>query len=84
MEQVNDAQYNSSPVPSPPVSQPQGSGRASGALQQRIAPGLATLADDVLFGDVWRRSELSSRDRSLVTISILTATGKPVQRAGHL
>jgi 4-carboxymuconolactone decarboxylase len=84
MEQVSDAQYNSSPVRSPPVSQPQGTGRPSGALQQRIAPGLATLTDDVLFGDVWRRSELSPRDRSLVTISILIATGKPAQLAGHL
>jgi len=68
----------------PPTSQPQGSGRPSGALQQRIAPGLATLTDDVLFGDVWRRPELSPRDRSLVTISVLIATGKPAQLAGHL
>ena len=53
-------------------------------MQQRIAPGLATLTDDVLFGDVWRRPELSPRDRSLVTISVLIATGKPAQLAGHL
>ena len=69
---------------SSPASQSQGSGRPSGAVQQRIAPGLATLTDEVLFGDVWRRSELSPRDRSLVTISILIATGKPAQLAGHL
>ena len=61
-----------------------GRGRPSGPVQQRIAPGLATLTDDVLFGDVWRRSELSPRDRSLVTISVLIATGKPAQLAGHL
>ena len=84
MEKVSDEQYNSSPVQSPPVSQPQGTGRPSGALQQRIAPGLATLTDDVLFGDVWKRAELSPRDRSLVTISVLIATGKPAQLAGHL
>jgi 4-carboxymuconolactone decarboxylase len=53
-------------------------------VQQRIAPGLATLTDDVLFGDVWSRPELSPRDRSLVTISVLIATGKPAQLAGHL
>ena len=53
-------------------------------MQQKIAPGLATLTDDVLFGDVWRRPELSPRDRSLVTISVLIATGKPAQLAGHL
>jgi 4-carboxymuconolactone decarboxylase len=70
--------------PSQPVSQPQASGRPSGPLQQRIAPGLATLTDDVLFDDVWSRPELSPRDRSLVTISVLIATGKPAQLAGHL
>ncbi|MGH9160981.1 MAG: (R)-mandelonitrile lyase [Vicinamibacteraceae bacterium] len=79
-------------VPSPvqaeqPPSSPrqqQGTTAPSGPLQPRIAPGLATLTDDVLFGDVWRRSELSPRDRSLVTISVLIATGKPAQLGGHL
>jgi 4-carboxymuconolactone decarboxylase len=69
---------------SQPAGQPQAPGRPSGTLQPRIAPGLATLTDDVLFGDVWRRPELSPRDRSLVTISVLIATGKPAQLAGHL
>ena len=56
----------------------------SGPLQQRIAPGLATLTDEVLYGDVWRRTELSPRDRSLVTVSVLIATERPAQLAGHL
>jgi 4-carboxymuconolactone decarboxylase len=73
------------PSPQPqPSSQQQGAARASGALQQKIAPGLAALTDEVLFGDVWRRPELSPRDRSLVTISVLIATGKPAQLTGHL
>ena len=38
----------------------------------------------MLYGDVWRRAELSPRDRSLVTISVLIATGRPAQLAGHL
>jgi 4-carboxymuconolactone decarboxylase len=42
------------------------------------------LADEVLLGDVWRRPEWSPRDRSLVTVSVLIATGKPAQLAGHL
>jgi 4-carboxymuconolactone decarboxylase len=98
MEKVNDDQYDratpkpsgqasaptQSQVQSQSQSQPQGSPAPSGPLQQRIAPGLATLTDDVLFGDVWRRPELSSRDRSLVTIAVLIATGKPAQLAGHL
>jgi len=37
-----------------------------------------------LFGDVWRRAELSLRDRSLVSISVLIATGKPAQLVSHL
>jgi 4-carboxymuconolactone decarboxylase len=92
MEKVSDEQYGQTPVrlhvqsepQSQPPTQPQGKGRPSGAVQQKIAPGLATLTDDVLFGDVWRRPELSPRDRSLVTISVLIATGKPAQLAGHL
>ena len=71
-------------TPPPPSSQPQGTGRASGSLQPRIAPGLATLTDDVLYGDVWRRPELSPRDRSLVTMSALIATGNAGPLAGHL
>lgn len=86
MEKVSDEQYNAvSPSPQPQPSNPQqGPTGASGALQQKIAPGLATLTDEVLFGDVWRRPELSPRDRSLVTISVLIATGKPAQLGGHL
>jgi 4-carboxymuconolactone decarboxylase len=87
MEKVSDEQYNGA-VQSGQSAQrmdaPQRTTGASGALQQKIAPGLATLTDDVLFGDVWRRAELSPRDRSLVTISVLIATGKPGQLAGHL
>jgi len=67
-----------------PSSREQATAGPSGARQQKIAPGLATLTDEVLFGDVWRRPELSPRDRSLVTISVLIATGKPAQLAGHL
>jgi 4-carboxymuconolactone decarboxylase len=87
MEHVSDEQYNE-PVRSQPseraASQPPSTGKPSGALQPKVAPGLATLTDDVLFGDVWNRPELSPRDRSLVTVSVLIATGKPAQLTGHL
>jgi len=33
-----------------------------------IAPKLADLTRDVVFGDIWERSELSRRDRSLATV----------------
>jgi len=86
MEKVSDEQYNAAPqsLAPQPLGQQQGATSASGAVQQEIAPGLATFTDDVLFGDVWRRPELSPRDRSLVTISVLIATGKTAQLAGHL
>ena len=40
-----------------------------------IAPKLAELTDQVLFGDVWERPQLSKRDRSLITCAALVATG---------
>jgi 4-carboxymuconolactone decarboxylase len=51
---------------------------------QAIAPGLVGYTDDVLFGDVWVSPALSPRDRSLVTVSVLIATGRTPQLAGHL
>lgn len=87
MEQVSDEQYKgalSSPAQQPSSNPEQGTARPSGELQQRLAPGLASLTDEVLYGDVWTRPELSPRDRSLVTISVLIATGKTAQLAGHL
>jgi 4-carboxymuconolactone decarboxylase len=86
MEKVTDEQYTAAPLAAEPQpSKPQQAAtRPSGPVQQRIAPGLATLTDDVLFGDVWRRPDLSPRDRSLVTISVLIATGKSAQLSGHL
>ncbi len=49
-----------------------------------IAPKLAQLSDDVLFGDVWERLELSPRDRSLVTVAALVALYRTNELPGHL
>lgn len=49
-----------------------------------VAPKLAELTDEVLFGDVWERPGLSKRDRSLVTISALIAMNRPDQLRSHL
>lgn len=49
-----------------------------------IAPKLAELTDDVLFGDVWARPGLSPRDRSLITVAALTALGCADQLRSHL
>jgi 4-carboxymuconolactone decarboxylase len=48
-----------------------------------IAPKLAELTDEVLFGDVWERPALSKRDRSLITCAALVATGKTEQMTFH-
>jgi 4-carboxymuconolactone decarboxylase len=49
-----------------------------------LVPKFIELTDDVLFGDVWERPGLSKRDRSLITISVLTALYRPEQLRGHL
>ena len=53
-------------------------------LMGDIAPKLAELTDNVLFGDVWERPGLTKRDRSLVTISALIAMNRPDQLRSHL
>lgn len=41
-----------------------------------FAPKFAQLNDDVLFGEVWsREQELAPRDRSIVTVTALMASG---------
>jgi 4-carboxymuconolactone decarboxylase len=56
-----------------------GARRAFGEL----APKLVELTDDVLFGDVWERPQLSKRDRSLITCAALVALGKTEQMSFH-
>jgi 4-carboxymuconolactone decarboxylase len=68
----------------PAAAQPVRAGGASGSQQPRLAPGMARFTDELLFGDIWLRAELSPRDRSLVVISALIATGKVAQLPGHL
>jgi 4-carboxymuconolactone decarboxylase len=48
------------------------------------APDLVKDTTDVLFRDLWLRPDLAPRDRSLVTISALIATGQFAQLPGHL
>ena len=40
-----------------------------------VAPKFVQLTNDVVFDDLWRRSDLNLRDRSLVTIAALAAMG---------
>ncbi|MTW19256.1 4-carboxymuconolactone decarboxylase [Rhodoplanes serenus] len=48
------------------------------------APGLVQNTTDVLFRDLWLRPDLAPRDRSLVTVSALVATGQVAQIPYHL
>lgn len=84
MEQVSDAQYgeplrgqsaaaNAGPQPRP-----------SQTAMGNFAPKLAQITDDVLYGDVWERPELSKRDRSLATVAALIALNRPDQLRSHL
>jgi 4-carboxymuconolactone decarboxylase len=49
-----------------------------------IAPALADYTDAVLFGDVWKRPNLSPRDRSLVTIASLISLYRHNELPFHL
>lgn len=49
-----------------------------------FAPGMVHYTDKVLFDEVWEREGLSKRDRSLITVAALTATGKMDQLQFHL
>jgi 4-carboxymuconolactone decarboxylase len=60
--------------------------RASRVEQQfgTVAPGAVQYTTDVLFRDLWLRPGLAPRDRSLVTVSALIATGQVAQISYHL
>ena len=40
-----------------------------------VAPKFVQLTNDMVFDNLWRRSDLTARDRSLVTIAALAAMG---------
>jgi 4-carboxymuconolactone decarboxylase len=62
------------------------SGKPTAARESfgELAPKLAELSDEVLFGDIWERPQLSKRDRSLVTCAALIALGKTEQMNFHV
>jgi len=53
-------------------------------LMGDVAPKLADLTDDVLFGDIWERPGLAKRDRSLITVAALIALNRPEQLRSHI
>ena len=58
--------------------------RFVGDLFGAVFPGVTQYTTDVLFRDLWLRPGLAPRDRSLVTISALVATGAVAQLGSHI
>ena len=64
-----------------------GEAKRAVAVEQQfgnVAPGIVQYTTDVLFRDVWLRPDLAPRDRSLVTVSALIASGQVAQITYHL
>lgn len=49
-----------------------------------VSPGVVQFTRDALFNDLWLRPGLAPRDRSLVTVSALVASGQVAQLTYHL
>ncbi len=60
--------------------------RATNVEQEfgKVAPGLVEYTSEVLFRNLWLRPDLAPRDRSLVTVATLIATGQVVEITFHL
>ncbi len=69
-----------------PLDQASEEKRVTNVEQQfgKTAPGLVQYTTDVLFRDLWLRPDLAPRDRSLVTVAALIATGQVAQITFHL
>ena len=51
---------------------------------KEVTPQLYDYTTELLFGEVWKRPQLASRDRSLITLSALVSNGQSAQLTGHL
>jgi 4-carboxymuconolactone decarboxylase len=65
------------------MSKPQGESTAQKMVGD-FAPKIVELTDEVLFGDIWERKQLSPRDRSLITVASLITGGNTEQLSFHL
>jgi 4-carboxymuconolactone decarboxylase len=86
LEKVSDEQYRQAPATH------RGAQRAATADEPRaaanpyadIAPALGEYTQKVLLGEVWKRPELSPRDRSLITVATLVALYRTNELPYHL
>lgn len=51
---------------------------------RKSVPALVHYTETTLYGDLWERTDLSKRDRSLVTIAALIAAYRPEQLEVHI
>ena len=51
---------------------------------QMVAPALDKYTQDRLLGDVWKRPDLSRRDRSVVTLAALIGRNQTIALSDHL
>jgi 4-carboxymuconolactone decarboxylase len=73
--------------PSPlPIDEAAEAQRATRVEQQfgAVVPGIVQYTTDILFRDLWLRPDLAPRDRSLVTVSALIASGQVARIPYHL
>jgi carboxymuconolactone decarboxylase family protein len=48
-----------------------------------VAPALARYTEDTLLGDLWKRPELSQRDRSIIAVAALIARNQTIEMPYH-
>ena len=80
-DQISDA--SAPPLPLDEAGEADRAARVGGQFGS-VAPGLVQYTTDVLFRDLWLRPGFAPRDRSLVTVSALIATGQVAQMPYHL
>src|SRR2546429_6261970 len=83
---VGPDQLSPASAQSLPLNEAAEADRATRVEQQfgSVAPGIVQYTTDVLFRDLWLRPGLAPRDRSLVTVAALVATGQVAQIPYHL
>jgi len=67
-----------------PVCDPDPAETSGFAASLSFAPALGAFMDRVIFNDLWKRTTLAPRDRSLATIAALIAGGDTNQLAFHV
>lgn len=74
---------SASPLPLNEAAEADRAARVGGQFGS-VAPGLVQYTTDVLFRDLWLRPDLAPRDRSLITVAALIASGQVAQMPYHL